>query len=150
MERTESKILDLIPHRAPMLLINEVDTINSKQAHAKVLIDEQAPFFETNLGVPAWIALEYMGQTAALIAGHQQQIGELDDHLGFLLSARNFQSSVTYFETGSVLLVASKEIAIVGDNLATFACSVTLESTQQNLASAQLSVFRKPIGNSNQ
>ena len=81
--RFDSEILELIPHRPPMLLINHIGKIAINESVAFVLIDEQTPFYEPELGVPAWIGLEYMGQTAALIAGFQQKKGMIPEHLGF-------------------------------------------------------------------
>jgi len=142
MPGTDKKILELLPHRDSMLLVHQLDSISATRAQARVFIDESVPFYHAPQGVPAWIALEYMGQAAAMIAGHQQQLGRLGNHLGFLLSVRNFKSSVTHFPPGSELLVVSEEIAIVGDNLATFECSIRLIPQDDCAATANLSVYR--------
>ncbi|KAG1660469.1 hypothetical protein GQR58_022013 [Nymphon striatum] len=55
-------------HTAINARINSVD---EKQSSAEVFIDKETPFYEKGFGVPACIGLEFMGQTAALIAGNE-------------------------------------------------------------------------------
>lgn len=141
----DSELFELIPHRPPMLLINEVKDLNQTASSALVEINQQTPFFEALLGVPSWIGLEYMGQTAALIAGYQLREGLSKPHLGFLLGARHYKTEQEYFPEGSRLLVSCHEAALVGESLATFDCTISDEANQQKIASASLSVFRKPI-----
>ena len=81
MQRFDPKIRSMIPHREPTLLINQLVEVDQKHSKASVIIDQETPFFESGKGVPAWIGLEYMGQTAALIAGHQVQEGLSVNHI---------------------------------------------------------------------
>ena len=144
--RFDSQLYELIPHRPPMLLINQVVSLDASSSSSLVTIDDAAPFYEHGKGVPAWIGLEYMGQTAALIAGYQRQQGLVGPHLGFLLGTRAFKTQCDYFKFG-VLTVKCTEKALVGDGLATFDCSIE-DSDPQNtspLAVASLSVFRRPL-----
>lgn len=146
--RFDPQLFDLIPHRPPMLLINKVLTVDARSSSALVQIDRDAPFYEPGVGVPAWIGLEYMGQTAALIAGHQLQQGLVSPHLGFLLGTRAFKTDCDVFKDG-VLKISCREKALVGDGLATFDCLIETypQETQdtQCLATASLSVFRRQI-----
>ena len=148
----DAEIFELIPHRPPMLLINKIQSLNENGSQALVTIDRQSPFFQQSkakeLGVPSWIGLEYMGQTAALIAGYQLKQGLTKPHLGFLLGSRNYSVQQAYFKEGSELLVSCKEAALVGDSLATFDCTIQDNITQKELAKASLSVFRKPLDES--
>jgi len=146
--RFDRRLFDLIPHRPPMLLINNILQVDKTSSSARVIVDELAPFYEENKGVPAWIGLEYMGQTAALIAGHQQELGTVGPHLGFLLGTRTFKTSCDYFVPGRYR-VFCEEQALVGDGLATFTCSIETEPESASeplcLATASLSVLRRPI-----
>lgn len=141
----DQRILELIPHRPPMLLIHELVEVASNRASALIRVSEDSPFYSTDLGVPSWIGLEYMGQTAALIGGYQQQITAGEAQVGFLLGTRGFIANTEYFTKGQTLLVTSQEKASVGEGLAQFECDI-IETTNDNkiLASATLSVFRKP------
>ena len=128
-----------------MLLINEVVEVNDSSSEALVLIDQETPFFEQEQGVPAWIGLEYMGQTSALIAGYQLKQGNIEPHLGFLMGSRKYQTQVAYFEPEQTLIVRCDQAALVGDSLATFNCSISDRATGHELATAILSVFRRPL-----
>ncbi|WP_414829117.1 3-hydroxydecanoyl-ACP dehydratase [Alteromonas sp. H39] len=148
MQRYDARIFDLIPHRPPMLLINKIESVTQSASSALVYIDSDAPFYEPGLGVPAWIGLEYMGQTAALIAGYQLQQGLVSPHLGFLLGTRAFKAHCAYFTAG-VLKVSCQQQALVGEGLATFKCIIENYAGEAEggscLAEANLSVFRREI-----
>ena len=146
--RFDSRLFELIPHRPPMLLINEVLDVTETSSASRTYVDDESPFFEAGKGVPAWIGLEYMGQTAALIAGYQLALGQVTPHLGFLLGTRSFKTHCDYFAPGKYT-VRCEEKALVGDGLATFDCFIENEpqdgSEVQCLATASLSVFRRPV-----
>lgn len=141
--RFDEDLFELLPHRQPMLLINRVVSLCQNASSALTYIDEEASFFEAGKGVPAYIGLEYMGQTAALIAGYQLKHGLVEPHLGFLLGTRAYKSEVDYFAENKTLLIECNEKAVVGDSLATFDCKIRYEGEEAVLASANLSVFRQ-------
>ena len=143
-ERFDPKIKQLIPHREPMLLINALLDVTQQSSESRVVIDAETPF-ATKQGVPAWIGLEYMGQTAALIAGHQQREGLCQPHLGFLMGSRRYQTNVDFFHLGQTLCVRCEQAALVGESLATFSCTISDETTGEQLATALLSVYRRPL-----
>lgn len=143
--RFDPRLYELIPHREPMLLVNRLLEVNDVSAEAMVLIDEQTPFFEKDKGVPTWIGLEYMGQTSALIAGYQLQKGAVEPHLGFLMGSRKYQTSSSYFQADKALRVHCQEAVLVGDSLATFNCIISDYDSGDEIASAMLSVFRRPL-----
>jgi len=145
MQRFDPNILEMIPHREPMLLINNIESVDQKSSQASVIIDSETPFYQEDKGVPAWIGLEYMGQTAALIAGHQVKEGLSEPHLGFLMGSRKYETVVEYFKPQSNLTVVCEEAALVGESLATFNCTISNSHTGAILATALLSVFRKPL-----
>jgi len=144
-ERFDPRIIELIPHRPPMLLINQLIEVSQTHSKSGVIIDDQTPFYDSEKGVPAWIGLEYMGQTAALIAGHQVQQGLSEPHLGFLMGSRKYETKTSHFAPLTQLIVTCKEGALVGDSLATFNCTISNSQTEAILATAMLSVFRKPL-----
>ena len=139
----DPQLYDLIPHREPMLLIDRVVQVAADSAAAEVHIHPQASFFQSGMGVPAWIGLEYMGQTAALIAGYQLQQGLTRPHLGFLLGTRQYVMNTTWFQDGDSLLVECQQAAVTGEHLAQFQC--TIRRADDILATAKLSVYRKPL-----
>ena len=64
---------DLLPHRPPMLLVDKLIKVEADRSETEIVISSHSSFFVEDLGVPAWIGIEYMGQTAATIAGYQLQ-----------------------------------------------------------------------------
>lgn len=135
----------LIPHREPMLLLSSVGELGNNFSTAEIIISKSSSFFMQGKGVPSWIGVEYMGQTAALIAGYQLQQGTVTPHLGLLLGTRKYEAFTAWFKEGDVLLVSCKEIAVVGQELATFQCDIRNKSDGVLYATAKLSVFRKPL-----
>jgi len=142
--RFDPEILELIPHREPMLLINQIVNLTANRSETLVVIDEQTPFV-TEHGVASWIGLEYMGQTSALMAGFQEREGLCEPQLGFLMGSRKYQSDVEYFTLEQTLRVICEEGALVGSSLANFNCTILNADTDAVLASASLSVFRRPL-----
>ncbi len=143
IEESEQRLYALLPHRPPMLLIDKLISVSQQASHSQVMISNQSAFFSQGHGVPNWIGIEYMGQTAALIAGYQLENNLVQPHLGFLLGTRKFTSNIEYFEEGLCLDIRCSEKAVVGDNLATFECII--ENNRQTLAHANISVYRKPL-----
>ncbi len=141
----DSRIYELIPHREPMLLIDRIVELGENFSVAEINITDQSSFFEPGKGVPVWIGVEYMGQTAALIAGYQLEQGKVAPHLGLLLGTRKYQAFVPWFERGDILQIRCSEVAVVGDQLANFLCEIFRLSDNKLCASAKLSVFRKPF-----
>ncbi len=141
----EARILELIPHRQPMLLLNRIVSVTHNSAQAEIGITPHASFFTHNKGVPSWIGIEYMGQTAALIAGVLLEEGAVEPHIGLLLGTRKYSTNTAYFPPSSTLIVHCEEAASVGGNLASFKCTIFNQATNTEYASANLSVFRKPL-----
>lgn len=133
---------ELIPHRPPMRLLTRVCAVAADCAEAQVDITALSAFAVGSHGVPSWVGLEYMGQTAALIAGFQESSGLLEPHTGFLLGARRFRAAVPYFALGESLAIRCEQVAGVGLQVAAFDC--TIRRGDHTLGTAQLSVFRAP------
>src|SRR5690606_18531643 len=145
--QTDPQIEQLIPHRPPMLLLNRVVSLSDNSASAEIDIVPEASFFKPRRGVPAWIGVEYMGQTAALIAGFQLEQGLVEPHLGLLLGTRKYSAHTPWFAPGAQLRVICQELAVVGQSLANFTCEIQDLHSDALLASARLTVYRRPHNN---
>jgi predicted hotdog family 3-hydroxylacyl-ACP dehydratase len=148
----DPRILQLIPHRPPLLLIDQLLDVSLEQASALITITPASSFAVVGKGVPSWISLEYMGQTAALIAGYQAQQNPGPPQLGYILGTRRLTTSVAYFGFGSVLVVRCQQDGVVGNSLANFRCSIHAmeyaggrEQPGRCLAEASLSVYRQVV-----
>lgn len=141
--RIDQAVLELIPHRRTMLLLNELLNVDAQNASASITIGKHSSFSDQHGNVPCHVGIEYMGQTAALIAGHQKQLGIVGDHLGLLIGVRSYSTNQTHFKKGQRLTVTCTEKAVVGDSLANFSCEISDAITGTLIASGELSVFRQ-------
>jgi len=96
----------LLPHRPPMLLLDEVVDYGEDFAIACVAIQRDSRFFDSRLdAVPAWIGIEYMAQTVGIWAGDQQLRAGRAVDVAFLLGTRCYRSNVHAFARDSVLTI---------------------------------------------
>ena len=91
MKLTKSEIIDLLPHREPMLLIDEL--INIKKLHSATAImnvKKDAFYvdghFPGNPVLPGVLIVEAFGQAAAALTAHGIDKKEYDNKLVFLMS----------------------------------------------------------------
>jgi predicted hotdog family 3-hydroxylacyl-ACP dehydratase len=132
-------ITDVVPHRAPSLLIDELVEADAHHALARLRITERSLFFDNEGGgVPALVAIEYMAQTVAAYAGSQRRAQNEPTRLGFLLSCRKLTLEVDAFRPGDELVVEAKHIWS-SPPLGQFECSV--RRGDQTIANATLSVY---------
>jgi len=87
----KQQIIDLLPHREPMLLIDElVDIINLKSATAIMYVKRDAFYvnghFPGNPVMPGVLIVEAFGQAAAALTAHGIDKKEYENKLVFLMS----------------------------------------------------------------
>ncbi len=96
-----------LPHRAPMLLLEQVVAVTAEEAHCRVQVGPAsclAPFLNERGALPAWYGIELLAQTVGVWSGwHQQQAGQPGIALGMLLGARDLQFSQGDFPAGAWL-----------------------------------------------
>ena len=86
----KSEIIKLLPHREPMLLIDELhDIVNLKSATAIVNVKKNSFFvqghFPENPVMPGVLIVESFGQAAAALTAHGLDKSTYDDKLVFLM-----------------------------------------------------------------
>jgi len=136
---------ELLPHRPPMVLIDAVESFDAeaKRLVARVTIGENQLFFDGK-GVPNWVAIEYMAQTAAALVGYY------DRHVapgqpvrpGLLLGTRKLDLKLERFEAGRTYRIAV-ENAFSDSDAASFVCSIE-DDTGATVATANLNAYRPP------
>ena len=87
----KQQILDLLPHREPMLLIDQlVDIVNLKSATAIMYVKRDAFYvnghFPGNPVMPGVLIVEAFGQAAAALTAHGIDKKEYENKLVFLMS----------------------------------------------------------------
>jgi len=117
------RVAELLPHVPPMLLLDELLDAGPGFARCAVRITEDSVFVEEGR-VRAVVALEYMGQTAAALAGlESREGGGRRPAAGLLLGTRELTLRVPCFEVGDELLVEVKE-EYKDERLSSFRCRV--------------------------
>lgn len=136
---------ELLPHRAPMVFIDEVVSFSAEERKlvAKVEIGPKHILFVDG-GVPNWAAIEFMAQASAALAGHWDKSIAPDQpsRPGLLLGTRRLELGLTKFEAGRTYLVTSVNSFSDAD-AASFECSIADEDGQV-VATATLNAYRPP------
>ena len=91
MKLNKAEIIKLLPHREPMLLIDELnDIVNLKSATAVMFVKKNAFFvnghFPDNPVMPGVLIVEAFGQAAAALTAHGIDKKEYENKLVFLMS----------------------------------------------------------------
>ena len=136
---------NLLPQRPPMVLIDAVESFDAeaKRLTARVTIGEKQLFFDGQ-GVPSWVAIEYMAQTAAAL------VGCYDRHVtpgraarpGLLLGTRRLDLKLARFEAGRTYRIVA-ENAFSDSDAASFICRIE-DDTGATVATANLNAYRPP------
>ncbi|MFA9440379.1 hypothetical protein ACDA63_12145 [Uliginosibacterium sp. sgz301328] len=136
---TTQAIKDLLPHAAPMILIDELVEVNGPDIVTRIHIRPESPFCE-NGRVGAWVGIEYMAQTVGAWAGHCDRRDGRAVRIGFLLGARRYECSVPHFEVGDTLVVAAHCDIQDREGLSSFRCTISRGGAE--LAQANVTVFQ--------
>jgi predicted hotdog family 3-hydroxylacyl-ACP dehydratase len=135
-------IEDILPHKAPMILIDSLIEYETNTACCQVNITTQSPFYETKQqGVPSYIGCEYMAQSIAAFAGAQALDNNDTVSIGFLLGSRKYKTFVPYFPLGKTLQITIKELYAEDSGLRVYECEIADTDTNL-LAQANINVFQ--------
>ncbi|WP_372881579.1 hotdog family protein [Psychromonas sp.] len=134
-----SDISELLPHKAPMILIDKLVDVDELSVHCQVKIDDSGLFFNKQMSaVPAWVGIEFMAQTVAAWSGYHANTQGETPPIGFLLGSRRYNAECSEFTLGSVLDIYAEQL-MENEGMAAFACRI--ECNEQVLARSQLNVF---------
>ena len=98
-----SQLSGLLPHAAPMLLVDELISSTEHSAVIGVTIRDSYPFTQGNVGT--WLGMELMAQSAAVLSKIRSQQKSDKPTLGFLLGCRSFIAHIPAFTPGQQVLV---------------------------------------------
>ncbi|MBX7114703.1 MAG: 3-hydroxylacyl-ACP dehydratase [Myxococcaceae bacterium] len=115
-------IAELIPHRGALCLLDGVIESHGPRLRAQLTVRDDGFFFDavSGGGVPAWVGLEYMAQTAAAHVGVEQRLAGSAPRVGFLLGTRRYRCNVPVFTPGTVLTVSVERVALSHEGLAAY------------------------------
>ncbi len=139
---TYPPIVELVPHRPPMLLLDRVLSYDGERVVCETVLASDSPFAEQG-EVPAVVGIEYMAQAIAAGAGlSARDKGDQAGKMGFLLGCRNLSIAVDSFQVGDRLTIEAKRTW--GENqIGSFACKV--QRGGEVLVEGALTVYQGPL-----
>ena len=128
----------VLPHQPPMILIDELLASSDDSLSARVRLRDDSPFVEDGR-VSSLVAIEYMAQTIAALAGlHKRARGEPIKR-GYLLGCRELKLPVAELRAGDELTVLVRQTWTT-EELGHFDCSVS--RGEELVAAGVLSVYQ--------
>lgn len=138
-------VAQLLPHAAPMLLLDEAIAYDEDTIQTGVTVRQESIFFRAGRGIPAHVALEWMAQTCGAYIGVVAIQQQRPVRIGYLLGTRDFQCSRAWFGPGERLRLHAR-LLFRDDEMGVFDCRVTEAATDLDLAHAQLTVYQPAEG----
>lgn len=133
-------IAELVPHAAPMLLLDRVLEHDDSRTVCSVRTEDSALFAEPSGGVPSWVGLEYMAQCAAVHGGLASRARGEAPRPGLLLGSRRLQLHTAVFAAGRELrVIARHHRGKLG--LVTFDCWVESQDGDEVLAEGRVNLY---------
>ncbi|MDJ0039505.1 3-hydroxy-fatty acyl-ACP dehydratase [Pantoea allii] len=134
---------DYLPHDAPMLLLEQVDSVTDETAACLVAVSADsllAPFLDPDGNLPGWYALELMAQTVGVWSGwHRHQQGQASISLGMVLGARELICGAGILPSGAMLTVKVK-LLVRDERVGSFEC--VIEADGDTLATGRVNTFQ--------
>jgi predicted hotdog family 3-hydroxylacyl-ACP dehydratase len=134
-------IVELVPHKPPMLLLDRVLSYSTNFVSCEVEIRTDSPFVRDG-AVPAIVGVEYMAQCVAAFAGLSARDKGEPARIGFLLGSRDLRVDADAFVVGDRLTIEARRDW--GENdLGSFACRVYRGAAV--LVHGRLTVYQGPL-----
>lgn len=129
--------VELLPHRPPMVLVDEVLDWRRGAARCRVTIGPTSPLVHEGR-VRAAAALEYMAQCVGVCTALDARAAGEPTRTGYLVGVRSMELEVGHFAVGDDLVVDAVE-EHKGQELGVYRCTVARGG--EAVASATLSVY---------
>lgn len=130
-----------IPHKPPMRWLDRIISVDPQRAVCESDVTQEHIFYRPEIGgIDSWLGIEMMAQAAAVfVYGQKYNKKDTMPSIAFLLSVRQFEASISFFEIHSVLTV-SVDCDLLDNNMGVFMGKIALN--KQIIASAQLSAYK--------
>ena len=138
MTRGRYTVAELLPHRPPMILLDEILSFDETSLTAAVQVSAASLFAEAG-GVPVHIGLEYMAQACGAFAGAMARERGESVRIGFILGTRQYRAYVPSFRCGDRLVV-TVSVLYQDEQMGAFSCRIEVAGVLA--AEAQLSVYQ--------
>jgi predicted hotdog family 3-hydroxylacyl-ACP dehydratase len=134
------KMTELLPHEGRMLLLDEVVDADADKVICALTIRADSMFCDGGKGVPSWVGLEYMAQTASSYSGLEEARAGTPATIGLLLGTRRYTVDMPYFPIGACLLVEAHVVLRDDNDLVAFDC--TISEAERVIARADVKAYR--------
>jgi predicted hotdog family 3-hydroxylacyl-ACP dehydratase len=131
-------VSDLLPHAAPMILIDRMIGFDDESGVAEVTVRADHPFADKD-GVPVHLGIEFMAQACGALTGCWAKQSGTAVRVGFLLGTRDFQANQAIVPLGVTLTIAVR-LVIRDSEMGVFDCR--LLEDDRLVAEARLNVYQ--------
>ena len=129
----------VLPQRAPMLLIDQIGDWSKDWIEVQVTHQHPNLFTKKNGNTPAWVALEYICQAAAAHAGILQLESGQTIKLALVLGTRKLHIPQTHFKAQETLFIKASLEMVSTDGIGVYKCDIyTLEPAKKLLSSCTI------------
>lgn len=134
-------IENVLPHTAPMILIDSIDSYDENIGRCSVTITPISNFYNADTQtVPSHVGIEYMAQSIAAYANANQVDNGADVAIGFLVSSRKYKMHCTGFKLHSKLTIEVEKLYSEENGLSAFEC--VIKEDDIILVDAKINVFQ--------
>ncbi len=134
---------DYLPHRPPMVLVEELVSIDEDCAHCRVRIGRDtvlAPFLNAGGQLPAWFGIEILAQTIGVWSGwHGRRQQHAEPRPGMLLGGRGYRCKTACFPAGAVLDVRV-QLLMRDEKIGSF--EGTIDISGERYAGGRLNIYQ--------
>ncbi|AJP57749.1 hypothetical protein UC34_13700 [Pandoraea vervacti] len=131
---------ELLPHRPPMLLVDEVTSHNATSICVRATPDAHAWYADARGDMPVHIVIELMAQAIAAHEALTRRMSGLPPAPGVLLGTRRLEASAPSLRGGRPVLVHAE--CVLRDDAGNGAYDCRIESEGQSIASATIKVHQ--------
>ncbi len=135
---------ELTPHSGRMALLGHVLEHGPEHTRCSVPIAKSELFCDDSGRVPAWVALEYMAQCAAVHGGLEARARGEAPRPGFLVGSRRLVFRADTFSGEQTLEVSARPVTQSG-NFLVFDCALLASGCSEPLAEGRLNVYLPEI-----
>lgn len=121
----KNELINLLPHKGRMFLLDRAVDVNFEEYSIKTQVDvtEQSMFFDKALGgIPSYVTFEYMAQSISALSGIDNCRRGLPPKVGVILSVSDFKTTVPVIRAGTTVTVLDCQQDIV-DRVFSFNCT---------------------------
>lgn len=115
----------LVPHAAPMILLDRVVAYSRTEVTAEVTIRREHPLAGAQ-GVPAHVGIELMAQSCGAHVGALAMAEGKPVRIGFLLGTRHYAATTDWFGFGQMLTVTAR-VTFLDDVMGVYECRIEVD-----------------------